>query len=307
MSTQSTKPRPGLVPKMIVDVNGVPKTVWVRPEDLNSKSDEKLRNLKPVINQRFEEGLKHLKTGERLGSLRHTSEEKRKSSERGYGTDNLRSAAERKFERDFGVPMSEAPPVELSDDELYDYLSRGVTVEQAHEFARFDLGPESAHPKIDPEYAFVSDPKVAHIDLKNQEESDSPVRRGELDDIRKTARSLQNGGVDPYVAAQCISNGLRMEHINDKTKDFKDMVEVSAEHNVESDKFKSIHPSPEDHRGIREKAKAWGDKMRHKAWMGTKRYVTRTRRRIMRRIGRKMRRRISRILKTIFLPWKTRG
>lgn len=308
MSTQSTRQRPGLVPKNIVDVNGVPKTVWVRPEDLDgAKPDAKLRDIKPVINQRFAEGMNHLKTGERIGSLRHTAEEKQKSSERGYGTKGLRTAVENKFETDFGIPLSQAESFELNDDALYDYLARGVSAEQAHEFARFDLGPESAHPKIDAEYAYVSDPKVARIDMRNQENSDSPVRKAELEDISRTVRTLQNMGVDPYVAAQCIANGLRREHLDDKTRNVKEVIEVSAENNVASDKFKSIQPSPEDVGSIGGKIKQWARKTRATAWRGTKRYATRTRRRITRRIGMKMRRRMSRILKTIFVPWKTRG
>lgn len=308
MSTQSTRQRPGLVPKMIVDVNGTPKKVWVRPEDLlGGKSDEKLRNLKPVINQRFTEGMNNLKNGEKNGSLHHTSDEKQKSSERGYGTEALRSAAERKFERDFGVPLSQAETFELSDDALYDYLARGVSVEQAHEFARFDLGPESAHPKIDAEYAYVSNPKVARVDLRKQEESDSPARKAELEDISKTARTLQSMDIDPYVAAQCIAHGLRMEHLKDKSHNIKEVIEVSAEHNVASDRFKHIQPSPEDTRGIGGKIRKFGRDTRKKAWRGTKRWATRTRRRIMRRAGMKMRRRISRIFKAIFVPWKTRG
>lgn len=308
MSTQSTRQRPGLVPKMIVDVNGTPKKVWVRPEDLNgSKRDEALRDLKPVINQRFTEGMKNLKSDEKVRSLRHTKEEKEKSSDRGYGTEALRGAAERKFERDFGFPLSQAESFELSDDALYDYLARGVTVEQAHEFARFDLGPESAHPKIDPEYAFVSGPKVSRIDMRKQEESDSPTRKAELEDISKTARALQNLGIDPYVAARCIANGLRKEHLNDKSRNLKEVVEVSAEYNVASERFKSIQPSPHEFQGIRGTVGKWARKARGMAWRGTKRWARRTRRRILGGISRRFRRRVSRTFKMIFVPWKTRG
>jgi len=307
MATQSTQKRPGLVPKMTVDVNGVPKKVWVRPEEFDGpKQNAKLRDLNPVLNQRFTEGLSNMKSGEKKSSLNHTSEEKRKSSERGYGSEALRKAAARKFERDFGMKLEDAPPVEMSDDELYEYLARGISVEQAHEFARFDIGPEFTHPKLDAEYAFVSDPKVAKLDLHNQEESDSPVRKAELDDIKKTARTLQEMDVDPYVAAQCMSNGLRMEHLKDKSRDLKEIIEVSAENNVASEKFKNIQERPEPIRGIGGHIKNWMHKQRKRAWRSTKSWARRTRRRIVRRIGRRISRRFSRIMKTIFIPWKTR-
>lgn len=303
MSAQGTQKRAGLIPKMIVDVNGVPKKVWVRPEDLDGKqSNPKLRNLKPVLDQRLTEGLKHMKKGKAQDALHHTDEEKIRASERGYGTASLREAAERKFERDFGIPLKDAPPVELSDGELYDYLSRGVTVEHAHEFARFGIDPELAHPHLDAEYVFVSSTKVAKMDLKNQKLSDSPARQEELDDIKRTVHSLQEMGIDPYVAASCIANGLRTTHLNDKSRNLKDIIETSAQHNVESDRFKAIPVRPTFKTGLQGKLQEWGERGRRRAWSGTKRWARQARRRVTRNVTR----RISRFLKLVFLPWKTR-
>lgn len=303
MSTQSTHQRPGLVPKMTVDVNGNPKKVWVRPEEMDGpRPDATLSDLKPIIKKRLAEGLTHLRTGERQGSLRHTAEEKETASERGYGSDSLRDAAARKFERDFGVSMKAAPAVELGDDQLYDYLSRGLSVEQAHEFARFGIEPHLTHPKLDAEYAFIAGPKVLKADLKNQEATDSSLRASELKDIKQTARSLENLGVDPYVAAQCLSNGLRMEHLKDRSRDINETVEMSAKNNVESEAFRSYQGKPGTIGGAKEKLKEWNGRARRAMWRGTKRWARRRARRIYNRIQR----RISRILKVTFLPWKTR-
>lgn len=301
MSSPKTQPRIGLVPKTITDVNGNTKTVWVRPEEA-TQQDSSLAGLKPVIKTRVAEGLTHLRIGERQGSLRHTPEEKERASERGYGSDKLREAAARKFERDFGVSMKDAPPVALTNDQLYDYVARGVSVEHAYEFARFGVEPHLTHPKLDAEYAFIAGRKVAKADLRKQEASDSPIRSEELKDIRKTARVLQDLEVDPHVAAQCLANGLRMKHLRNGNHDLKETVEMSAKNNVESEKFQSFQEQPGSVGGLKREMRDIGFRMRRAMWRMTKRWAMRRYRRIYNGITR----RISRMLRITFLPWKTR-
>lgn len=308
MPRQSAEPREGLIPKVITDVNGNTKTVWVRPDVYDSYAEDNDFNRVPPIRKRQqeEEELKpmHTPVGEKQGSLRHTREEKARAFERGYGSDRLRAAAESRFLSEFGVPMSEAPPVVLSNEQLYDYIARGLTIEQAQEFAEFGIEPHLTHPKADAEYAFVAGPKVAKIDLKYQQASDSYLRRKELGDIHRTARGLQDMEVDPEIAAKCIANGLRSSHINNKKWDVKKVIEASSVHNVESKEFqeavKEQRPGLRD--GAKRKVREMGVRARRAVWRGTKRWVRRRARRIYNSISR----RFARLLRRTFLPWKTR-
>lgn len=312
MVRPNTQTRQGLVPRVIVDVNGNRKTVWVRPDDTSYAANNPIHHFRPEIKKQIEEDAMaptHAPVGEKQGSLRHTREEKAQAFERGYGSDKLRAAAEAKFERDFGVPIADAPDYDLTSEQLYDYIARGLTYQQAEEFAHFGIEPHLTHPKLDAEYAFVSGPKVTKIDLRNQTASDSYLRKQELREISKTARVLQDQGVSPEVAAKCIENGLRSKHLDGKIRDPKDTIKLSYEHNVESPEFAAAAeklkveepPAVRDSR-VKRWVKEQGRRARRAAWRGTKRWA----RRRVRRIYNGVHRRITRLLKITFLPWKTR-
>lgn len=312
MVRPSAQSREGLIPRLIVDVNGNPKRVWVRPDDESYAAKNPIHEYAPQIRNQMEEDIKvptHDRIGERQGSLRDTREEKTRAFERGYGSDRLHAAAARKFEADFGVSVDNAPDYDLTNEQLYDYIARGLSMEKAQEFAFFGIEPHLTHPKLDAEYSFVAGPKVTKIDLRKQMESDSHLRKEEFKDIKTTARFLQDMEVEPAVAAQCLANGLRMKHLKDKTREIRDTIKLSHQHNVESDAFeneseklRNSGPTPAQGNGFQRWAKEQGVRARRAVWRGVKRWA-RTR---MRRIYNGVRRRIFRFLKLAFLPWKTR-
>jgi hypothetical protein len=285
----------------------------VRPDDRSYSANNPINSIRPEIKKQLDEdaaAMSHTPVGERQGSLRHTREEKARAFERGYGSDRLRAAAESKFEREFGVSMADAPDYELTNEQLYDYLARGLSFEQAQEFAHFGIEPHLTHPKLDAEYAFVAGPKVTKLDLRNQTSSDSHLRREELKSIAKTARTLQElEWVSPQTAAKCIENGLRVSHLNDKSLDTRQIIDLASKYNVDSDEYEAAAeklkvaepPAARDSR-LKQWAKEQGIRARRAAWRGTKRWA----RRRARRIYNGVMRRWYRLLKVTFLPWKTR-
>lgn len=293
-----------LIPKVIVDVNNNTKTVWVKPEHADEAT---LNNLPPtLINHNLDEdGLRKDVIGQNQGSLLHTKEERTRSAERKYGSDALGEAAATKFIAQFGVDINDAPPVELDAERMYDYLAEGLTVEQAHEFKRFGIEPQESHPKIDPEYAFVSHPRVAKLDLQNQKTSDSGLRKQELRDIKVTARALQQSEVPPEVASRCLANGLRKEHMKHKHHSLDDIVRMSHEHNVQSPEFKSfMEKTPDD--AAAPHPESWLSRQRRSMGIRLRRALWRSVRRRGRRLYNNVARRVSRFFKLAFLPWKTR-
>lgn len=301
----TTHPNSKLIPKVIVDVNNNIKTVWVKPEHAD---EETLRNLAPTLENLNlnEDGLRKDTIGQNQGSLLHTKEERFRSAERKYGSDALAEAAAIKFEAAFGVSIENAPPVELDDERLYDYVAQGVSAEQAYEFKRFGIDPEDAHPKLDAEYTFVSQPRVAKMDLKNQRASDSGLRRSELANIKVTARLLQQSGIPAEVASKCIANGLRKEHVKNKHHSLEDIVRESYTNNVESQEFKDFLAKSPEGEGAAAHPESWFTRQRKKAGRRIRRAMWRSVRRRGRRLYNNIARRISRFFKLAFLPWKTR-
>lgn len=304
MATTHTNSK--LIPKIIIDVNNNIKTVWVKPEHADERT---LQNLAPTLEnfQLNEDGLRKDTFGQNQASLLHTKEERTRSAERKYGSDALGEAAAIKFEAAFGVSIDDAPPVELDDERLYDYIAKGLSVDQAHEFKRFGIEPEDAHPKLDPEYTFVSQPRVAKADLKNQRDSDSGLRKIEQEKIKRTARLLQEAGVPAEDAAGAIANGLRNDHIKkDKNHSVEEVVDAACAWNVESDDFKKFAAERPEGEGGAAHPESWFSRQRKKAGVRIRRAMWRSVRRRGRRLYNNVARRISRFFKLAFLPWKTR-
>jgi hypothetical protein len=302
----TTHPNSKLIPKVIVDVNNNIKTVWVKPEHAD---EETLRNLAPTLENANlnEDGLRRDTIGQNQGSLLHTKEERARSAERKYGSDALSEAAAIKFEAAFGVSIEDAPPVELDDERLYDYVAQGLSAEQAYEFKRFGIDPEDTHPKLDAEYTFVSQPRVAAMDLKNQRSSDSGLRKAEMANIKATARLLQQAGIPAENAAFAIANGLRKEHVkNDKNHSVEEVVDAACAWNVESEDFKKFTVERPEGEGGKAHPESWISRQSKKAGVRIRRAMWRSVRRRGRRLYNNVARRISRFFKLAFLPWKTR-
>lgn len=302
MRASTSHKNPHLIPKVTVDVNGYAKTVWVKPDEAGSGT---LNDLPPVMPDFNHHGERVNRIGPAQGSLFTTKEERILSAERGYGTEKLSEAAQEKFHMTFGCAIEDAPPVELSDERMYDYIAKGLNPGQAREYARYGIEHNFAHPKLDAEYAFVSGPKVAKIDLAEQKAFDSHLRKKEFLNINITARALQMEEIAPEVAADAIANGLRKEHLNTaKTgKSIEDVVAVAATHNVESQEFKDFMAQPNEEAP---KPKAWASRMAERAGIRIRRAMVRSLRRRGRRLYNAVARRWTRFLKLAFLPWKTR-
>lgn len=296
---QETAPREGLVPKQITDVNGHPKTVWVRPEDLKPARSASFADLKPVLRRNLEENIRDLRgRGGPRSTMADTPLESSRRQQRGYGGDELGKAAARRFEAEYGVPFAEASAPRLTDERIYDYLSSGVTnLDQAAQFAAYGIEPHLTHPKMDPQYTFMLGSKGAAAERRQQVQSDPQARKRELRDIIQTARFLQERGVPGRTAAACLENGLRMKHLRDPRIDPSEAVRVSAKHKPDSPQFRAM--AREDRAS---RAEDYGKRLRAEVGGHMKIWA----RRLFRRVLNRVRRRVRRILRKSFLPWEYR-